>query len=287
MFSSPPSEPTADITSLERDAPSGMRGGVTTAMPVEQLAETLRDAVHPPAFILVDLTTTQPMAGDEGMRGGGYGSDAAAAGRSMVGDSIDATTRDVLRSLNVMVQPRSSLAEAAGGWENPSVVLLVTTPRFAPVLIEQLRAFQLETGGDRPVIALVTGGSEEPGGVTTRINHAVDLMQAGAASVLTAGDRSDRINSQLRQALASAVGLFGEAVRRRELQERFDRLTSKERDVLELIEAGRSNRQIAAALDISVRAVEDRRSRAMKRLKAGSLVELIHLLQAVRSRRSA
>ena len=54
-------------------------------------------------------------------------------------------------------------------------------------------------------------------------------------------------------------------------------LTPKEREVLNLVVAGRTNREIADALGLSVRAVEERRSRLMRKMEANSLAELIAL----------
>ena len=55
------------------------------------------------------------------------------------------------------------------------------------------------------------------------------------------------------------------------------RLTTKEREVLELIKAGRPNKEIATRLEITPRAVELRRSSLMRKLGVGSLAELLHL----------
>jgi len=46
----------------------------------------------------------------------------------------------------------------------------------------------------------------------------------------------------------------------------FDRLTPRQREVLQLIAEGHTNRQIAQRLDISVKTVESHRTRLMKRL---------------------
>jgi FixJ family two-component response regulator len=58
-------------------------------------------------------------------------------------------------------------------------------------------------------------------------------------------------------------------------------LTVKERDVLKLVVQGKHNKEIARIEDVSVRTVELRRARLMKKLKAGSLVELLHMALTV------
>ena len=47
--------------------------------------------------------------------------------------------------------------------------------------------------------------------------------------------------------------------------------------MLDAISAGRTNKEIADALGLSVRAVEDRRARLMRKVGADSLAELIAL----------
>ena len=58
---------------------------------------------------------------------------------------------------------------------------------------------------------------------------------------------------------------------------RLGRLTSGERIVLQLLIDGRSNKSIAEQLKLSVRTIEVRRAKVMKKMKAESLAELIRL----------
>jgi FixJ family two-component response regulator len=59
---------------------------------------------------------------------------------------------------------------------------------------------------------------------------------------------------------------------------RLAALTAKEREVLDLIAAGKTNREMADTLGLSVRAVEDRRARLMKKVNVGSVAELVQVL---------
>ncbi|GAB4059621.1 response regulator transcription factor [Uliginosibacterium sediminicola] len=60
-----------------------------------------------------------------------------------------------------------------------------------------------------------------------------------------------------------------------EAQRRIDQLTPREREVLELIVAGRLNKQIADDLGISIKTVEVHRARVMEKMSADSLAELV------------
>lgn len=149
---------------------------------------------------------------------------------------------------------------------------------FADRIDETLRAtiadLSVRTMQRLPIlVVLEQGGSDD----------AVDLMQDGTYSVLIQPLALDRTRGQIERAVRRSVADFDQLSRTMQLRERFEKLTEKERAVLKLVQQGQSNRQIAATLDISVRAVEDRRSRAMKRLEASSLVELVQFLQQIDS----
>ena len=59
------------------------------------------------------------------------------------------------------------------------------------------------------------------------------------------------------------------------VQRRLEQLTSRETEVLELIIAGRLNKQIADDLGISIKTVEVHRARVMEKMEANSLAELV------------
>jgi RNA polymerase sigma factor (sigma-70 family) len=58
-------------------------------------------------------------------------------------------------------------------------------------------------------------------------------------------------------------------------QRHIEQLTPREREVLELIVAGRLNKQIADELGISIKTVEVHRARVMEKMEADSLAELV------------
>jgi FixJ family two-component response regulator len=75
-----------------------------------------------------------------------------------------------------------------------------------------------------------------------------------------------------RQRLANAA-----ADARSRLASKLAGLTPREREVMELVVAGRHNRDIADTLGISVRTVEVHKSRMMAKLEADSVADLVRL----------
>jgi RNA polymerase sigma factor (sigma-70 family) len=63
-------------------------------------------------------------------------------------------------------------------------------------------------------------------------------------------------------------------------EDSYDLLTPREREILQMVAEGKSNKEVAAVLNISVYTVETHRSNIMEKLKLKSLPELI--LYAVR-----
>jgi len=73
----------------------------------------------------------------------------------------------------------------------------------------------------------------------------------------------------------TATAMVGYTIRDQPKRERrFDRLTAREREVLGFIADGRSSRQIATTLELSVKTVETHRSRLMKKLNLHTVADL-------------
>jgi FixJ family two-component response regulator len=62
-----------------------------------------------------------------------------------------------------------------------------------------------------------------------------------------------------------------------ELRERFDTLTARERQVMQLVVAGRLNKQIAAELGISEMTAKIHRGQVFRKMQAASLPDLVRM----------
>ena len=85
----------------------------------------------------------------------------------------------------------------------------------------------------------------------------------------------------LLDALTRGFGLLSTNVEqereRREAAARLDALTPRERDVLNYLAEGRSNKEVAIALDLSVRTVEMHRATMFDRLQVRTLPEALRI----------
>ena len=74
-----------------------------------------------------------------------------------------------------------------------------------------------------------------------------------------------------------------EAAELDELQSRFDSLSARQREVMELAVAGLSSKEIAIRLDISPKTVENHRSWVMERIGARNVADLIRKAMKIRT----
>jgi FixJ family two-component response regulator len=66
--------------------------------------------------------------------------------------------------------------------------------------------------------------------------------------------------------------------RRATALQRMGLLTQREREVLDLVVAGKANKEIAAALGLSPKTVEVHRSHMMEKMQAASVAQLVRLV---------
>jgi two-component system, LuxR family, response regulator FixJ len=109
---------------------------------------------------------------------------------------------------------------------------------------------------------------------------AVQAMRLGAIDFLEKPCPGERLQEAIEGALQCDAERRPEVVFRIKARRRLRRLTSAERDVLLLLVDGRSNRAIAAELGVSVRTIEVRRAKLMKKMRAASLAELVRMTVA-------
>ena len=107
------------------------------------------------------------------------------------------------------------------------------------------------------------------------VGQAVDAMKAGARDFVEKPYESDVILRIVRAGLEENDAAMDACAARTVLLRRLESLTQRERQVLDLIMEGASNKVIAQRLTISPRTVEIYRANVMSKMRADSLSELI------------
>jgi two-component system, LuxR family, response regulator FixJ len=118
-------------------------------------------------------------------------------------------------------------------------------------------------------VVIMTGHGDVP--------LAVEAMKLGAADFVEKPFEDDRLIGMIDAALKKAEpGLASEAITL-EIASRIASLSPRERQVMEGLIAGFSNKLIAKEYDISPRTIEVYRANVMTKMQAGSLSELVRL----------
>jgi len=106
---------------------------------------------------------------------------------------------------------------------------------------------------------------------------AVRAMKSGAVEFIEKPFNGQTLLEKVQRAIRDDADRLGRDAAQQSVRSRLDNLTDKERQVLQMIQEGRPNKEIASLLAITPRAVEMRRAGLMKKLNARSLPDLLRL----------
>jgi FixJ family two-component response regulator len=109
------------------------------------------------------------------------------------------------------------------------------------------------------------------------VQMAVRAMKSGAVEFLEKPFKGQELLEKIQRAIQGDAERLARQANLREARSRFEKLTGKEREALAMIREGRPNKEIAARLEITPRAVELRRASLMRKLEVSSLPELLRL----------
>ena len=147
------------------------------------------------------------------------------------------------------------------------VVLDVELPGLSGLDLQR----ELAAHGIKLPIIFITGYGDIP--------MSVRAMKAGATEFLTKPFRDQDLLDAIQQALERDRVARQHLSEIAELRQRFDALTSREREVMSLVVAGWLNKQIVFELKISEITVKIHRGRVMNKMGAQSLAELVRMTE--------
>jgi len=129
-----------------------------------------------------------------------------------------------------------------------------------------------ELGSTLPII-FITGHGDVP--------MAVEAMQKGAVDFIQKPFRDQELLDQVSEALKTDRERRSARDQKTEVTTRIEKLTKREREVMDLVVTGKPNKVIAYELGVSQRTVEIHRARVMEKMEARSLADLVRMQLAI------
>jgi two-component system response regulator FixJ len=130
----------------------------------------------------------------------------------------------------------------------------------------ELQAGLARRGIDLPII-FITGHGD--------VRMSVQAIKAGAIDFLEKPFSNEDLLASITEAFSRARASRKHRGQVVALRKQYDGLTAREREVLRHVVTGLSNRELAEVLGVSGRTIEVHRSRAMKKMGAESLPDLV------------
>jgi RNA polymerase sigma factor (sigma-70 family) len=164
------------------------------------------------------------------------------------------------------------LAAVANGQRFDCIVSDVRMPGMSGLdLVHHLKEKDIAV----PII-LITGHGD--------VDMAVSAIKIGAFDFIEKPFDEARLLASIHNAVEKGRERDADASELENLQARFNTLSARQREVMELAVAGLSNKEIGSRLKISPKTVENHRAWVMERIGARNIAELVRIAMKVQSK---
>jgi FixJ family two-component response regulator len=183
-------------------------------------------------------------------------------------ESVRAVVARALRTVGLEVESFGSTREFLQSKRRDAPGCIVLDVRLPGASGIELQRELLKSNIKLPVIFISGYGD---------IAMSVRAIKSGAIEFLTKPLREQELLDAVNAGIERDRSRRQEATLIAELQQRYNSLTPREREILTLVATGSPNKQIAAQLELSDITVQGHRSQISRKMRAKSLVDLVRM----------
>ena len=188
-------------------------------------------------------------------------------------DAVRSSLKLLLRSVKIPVAVYTSALDFLPKYSVDQPGCLIVDVRMPGVSGLELQEHLNLRGAMIPVI-FITGHGD--------ISMAVEAMRHGAFDFLPKPFRDQDLLDRVQRAFEKDARNRQQIARTDRIRELYESLTPREREVLDLVTAGKANKVMAADLGVSQRTIEIHRARVMEKMQANSLAQLVRMVLGLR-----
>jgi FixJ family two-component response regulator len=187
-------------------------------------------------------------------------------------EAVRASLALLIGTVGLRVQAWDHPQAFLAGFDRQAIGAIVLDVRMPGISGLTVLDTLIAQGADQPVIMLTGHGT---------VDMCRRAFKAGAAEFLEKPVDDEALLEALQSAVRQHVRSRERLAAGREARERYAQLSAREREVLGLIVAGLTNKEIGRALTLSPRTVETHRANLFAKLETASLAQLIRQYAAL------
>ena len=175
----------------------------------------------------------------------------------------------LIASVELNVETYASAQEFLDAYERGRGGCLVLDIRMPGMSGLELQK-ELVTRDIRIPVVILTGHGD--------VQIAVQAMKAGAFDFIEKPFNNELLLDRIQKAVAQQIDVTTDRVKRDDIADRISLLTSRERQIMDMVANGEMNKMIAHRLGISEKTVEIHRHKVMEKMQAKSLADLVRMV---------